>query len=258
MEYAVAKDLTQYDLTSMKIGIYGGAAMAPALVKECKERLYIDLVQIYGMTEMGPVVAFLVEEDQITKAGSAGTPCFSHEIRIVKPSEDAPAEPDDVLPPYEVGEIILRGPTMMAGYHNREEANVKSMYKGWYHSGDLGYFDKDGYLFVADRVDDMVISGGVNIYPREIEDFLHSHPGILDVAVLGEPDELWGERVVAVVVKKDKNISEADLETYCKESDELADYKRPRHYLFVDELPRNASGKLQKFVLRESLKGAKK
>ena len=99
----------------------------------------------------------------------------------------------------------------------------------------------------------MVISGGVNIYPREIEDFLHSHPGILDVAVLGEPDELWGERVVAVVVKKDKNISEADLETYCKESDELADYKRPRHYLFVDELPRNASGKLQKFVLRESL-----
>ena len=100
----------------------------------------------------------------------------------------------------------------------------------------------------------MVISGGVNIYPREIEDFLHSHPGILDVAVLGEPDELWGERVVAVVVKKDKNISEADLETYCKESDELADYKRPRHYLFVDELPRNASGKLQKFVLRESLK----
>lgn len=191
VEYAVAKDLTQYDLTSMKIGIYGGAAMAPALVKECKERLYIDLVQIYGMTEMGPVVAFLVEEDQITKAGSAGTPCFSHEIRIVKPNEDAPAEPDDVLPPYEVGEIILRGPTMMAGYHNREEANAKSMYKGWYHSGDLGYFDKDGYLFVADRVDDMVISGGVNIYPREIEDFLHSHPGILDVAVLGEPDELW-------------------------------------------------------------------
>ena len=123
MEYVVAKDLAQYDLTSMKIGIYGGATMAPALVKECKERLYIDLVQIYGMTEMGPVVAFLVEEDQITKAGSAGTPCFSHEVRIVKPNEDAPAEPEDVLPPYEVGEIILRGPTMMAGYHNREEAN---------------------------------------------------------------------------------------------------------------------------------------
>ncbi|CAM4188892.1 long-chain fatty acid--CoA ligase [Bacillus manliponensis] len=252
------EDLSKYDLKSMSIGIYGGAAMAPALVKECKERLYIDLVQIYGMTEMGPVVAFLVEKDQLTKAGSAGTLCFSHEIRIVKPSEDGPAEPDDVLPAYEVGEIILRGPCMMAGYHNREDANAKSMYKGWYHSGDLGYLDRDGYLYVADRVDDMVISGGVNIYPREVEDFLHSHDGILDVAVLGEPDELWGERVVAVVVKKDKELTAEELERYCKESDELADYKRPRHYIFADELPRNASGKLQKFVLRKSLKSVKK
>ncbi|AWC27704.1 fatty acid--CoA ligase [Bacillus cytotoxicus] len=252
------EDLSQYELQSMKVGIYGGAAMAPALVKECKERLFIDLVQIYGMTEMGPVVAFLVEEDQITKAGSAGTLCFSHEIRIVKPNEEGPSEPDDVLPPYEVGEIILRGPCMMAGYHNHDEATAKALYKGWYHSGDLGYLDRDGYLYVADRVDDMVISGGVNIYPREIEDFLHSHPGVLDVAVLGEPDELWGERVVAVIVKKDEYVTAADLEKFCKESDQLADYKRPRHYIFVDELPRNASGKLQKFILRESLKGAKK
>lgn len=252
------EDLTEYDLTSMKIGVYGGAAMAPALVKECKERLYIDLVQIYGMTEFGPVIAFLVEEDQITKAGSAGTPCFSHEVRIVKSTEDEPAEPDDILPPYEVGEIIIRGTSMMAGYHNREEATKKVMYKGWYHSGDLGYFDKDGYLYVADRVDDMVISGGVNVYPREIEDFLHSHDGVLDVAVLGEPDELWGERVVAVVVKKDESLTEEELERYCKESDELADYKRPRRYVFENELPRNASGKLQKFILRDSLKEAKK
>ncbi|MGG2016551.1 fatty acid--CoA ligase [Bacillus sp. S10(2024)] len=252
------EDLSKYDLTSMKIGVYGGAAMAPALVKECKERLYIDLVQIYGMTEFGPVVAFLVEEDQITKAGSAGTPCFSHEVRIVKSNEDEPSEPDDVLAPYEVGEIIIRGTSMMAGYYNREEATKKVMYKGWYHSGDLGYFDKDGYLYVADRVDDMVISGGVNVYPREIEDFLHSHNGVLDVAVLGEPDELWGERVVAVVVKKDESLTEEELERYCKESDELADYKRPRRYEFAKELPRNASGKLQKFILRESLKEAKK
>lgn len=252
------EDLSKYDLQSMHIGIYGGAPMAPALVKECKERLHIDLVQIYGMTEMGPVVAFLVEKDQITKAGSAGTLCFSHEIRIVKPNESGPAEPDDILPAYEVGEIILRGPCMMVGYHNREEANAKSMYKGWYHSGDLGYLDRDGYLYVADRVDDMVISGGVNVYPREVEDFLHSHDGVLDVAVLGEPDELWGERVVAVVVKKDEGLTADELERYCKESDELADYKRPRHYIFAEELPRNASGKLQKFVLRESLKGIKK
>ncbi|WP_416828652.1 fatty acid--CoA ligase [Ectobacillus polymachus] len=246
------ENVSEYNLSSMKIGVYGGAAMAPSLVKECKERLYIDLVQIYGMTEMGPVVAFLVEKDQLAKPGSAGTPCFNHEIRIVEPNEDEPSDPEDILPPYEVGEIIMRGPTMMAKYHNQEAATAKSLYKGWYHSGDLGYMDRDGYLFVADRVDDMIISGGVNVYPREIEDFLHSHDGVLDVAVLGEPDELWGERVVAVVVKKDSNITAEDLDSYCKHSDELADYKRPRHYIFVDELPRNASGKLQKFVLRQS------
>ncbi|MFX3624157.1 MAG: fatty acid--CoA ligase [Ectobacillus sp.] len=245
------ENLDNYKLDSMKIGVYGGAAMAPSLVKECKDRLHIDLVQIYGMTEMGPVVSFLVEEDQLTKAGSAGKMCFNHEIRIVKPNEDGPSEPDDVLPPYEVGEIIMRGPCMMVGYHNREEATQKSTYKGWYHSGDLGYMDKDGYLYVADRVDDMIISGGVNIYPREIEDFLHGHEGILDVAVLGEPDELWGERVVAVVVKKDESLTAEELDEYCKNSDALADYKRPRHYVFLDELPRNASGKLQKFVLRQ-------
>lgn len=245
------ENLSEYNLTSMKLGVYGGAAMAPSLVKECKERLNIDLVQIYGMTEMGPVVAFLVEEDQLTKAGSAGTPCFNHEIRIVKVQEDHPSDPEDILPPYEVGEIIMRGPTMMACYHNREEATEKSLYNGWYHSGDLGYMDQDGYLYVADRVNDMVISGGVNIYPREIEDFLHSHEGILDVAVLGEPDELWGERVTAVVVKKDPRITAEELDAYCKHSDVLADYKRPRHYVFLDELPRNASGKMQKFVLRQ-------
>ncbi|UOY92043.1 fatty acid--CoA ligase [Ectobacillus sp. JY-23] len=245
------EDLTQYKLDTMKIGIYGGAAMAPSLVKECKERLHIDLVQIYGMTEMGPVVSFLVEEDQLTKAGSAGKACFNHEIRIVKPNEEGISEPDDVLAPYEVGEIIMRGPCMMAAYHNRAEATTKATYKGWYHSGDLGYMDRDGYLFVADRVDDMVISGGVNIYPREIEDFLHSHEDVLDVAVLGEPDKLWGERVVAVVVKKNPNLTAEELDAYCKGANGIADYKRPRQYIFMEELPRNASGKLQKFVLRQ-------
>ncbi|MDG4656755.1 fatty acid--CoA ligase [Ectobacillus antri] len=245
------EDITRYKLDTMKIGIYGGAAMAPSLVKECKERLHIDLVQIYGMTEMGPVVSFLVEEDQLTKAGSAGKACFNHEIRIVKPNEEGVSEPDDVLAPYEVGEIIMRGPCMMAAYHNRAEATTKATYKGWYHSGDLGYMDRDGYLFVADRVDDMVISGGVNIYPREIEDFLHSHEDVLDVAVLGEPDKLWGERVVAVVVKKNPNLTAEELDAYCKGTNGIADYKRPRQYIFMEELPRNASGKLQKFVLRQ-------
>ncbi|MFD2682254.1 fatty acid--CoA ligase [Bacillus seohaeanensis] len=247
------ENLDHYDLSSFRFGLYGAAPMAPTLVRACKEKLGVELVQAYGMTEMGPAISFLGKEEQLSKAGSAGKACFNHEIRIVKPNENGPSEPDDILPPGEVGEIIVKGPCMMVGYYNRKDASEESLYKGWYHSGDLGYLDEDGYLFVADRVDDMIISGGENVYPREVEDILYEHEGVLDVAVLGEPDELWGEKVIAVVVKKDANLSVEGLENFCKNSEKLAPYKRPRRYLFVDELPRNASGKIQKFLLREAL-----
>ncbi|MFT4417062.1 fatty acid--CoA ligase [Fredinandcohnia humi] len=245
------ENLEDYTIASLRLGLYGAAPMAPVLVKACKEKLGVNLIQAYGMTEMGPAITFLTEEDQITKAGSAGKACFNHEVRIVRPNENGPSDPEDNLPPFEVGEIIVRGPSMMVGYFNRDEATEKSLFKGWYHSGDLGYFDEDGYLYVADRVDDMVISGGENVYPREVEDALYEHVGVLDVAVLGEPHEKWGEQVIAVVVKKDPNLTEEELDTFCKNSDKLADYKRPRKYIFVEALPRNASGKIQKFLLRQ-------
>ncbi|MFC4183329.1 fatty acid--CoA ligase [Saccharococcus thermophilus] len=252
------ENVSDYDLSSLRLGLYGAAPMAPVLVKECQERLGIQLIQAYGMTEMGPAVTFLLEDEQFTKAGSAGRACLNHEIRVVRPREDGPSDPDEVLPPGEVGEIIMRGPCMMAGYYNREEATAKAVYKGWYHSGDLGYIDEDGYLYVADRVDDMIISGGENVYPREVEDVLYEHRGVLDVAVVGEPDEKWGEKVVAFVVKKDPDVTAEELEQFCKNSDRLAPYKRPRAYYFVDALPRNASGKIQKFLLREQMKNVAK
>ncbi len=245
------EDLSQYDLSPLRKGLYGAAPMAPALVRACKEKLGIDLIQAYGMTEMGPAVTFLLEDEQLTKAGSAGKVCINHELRVVRPREGQPSEPDDICQPGEVGEIIVRGSCMMVGYYKREEATAEALYKGWYHSGDLGYLDEDGYLYVADRLKDMVISGGENIYPREVEDVLYEHPGVLDVAVIGVPDEMWGERVVAYIVKKDPNLTAEDLESFCKNSDKLADYKRPRQYHFVDALPRNASGKILKYVLRE-------
>jgi fatty-acyl-CoA synthase len=248
------ENLDFYDLSSLRVGLYGAAPMAPVLVRACKDRLGIDLVQAYGMTEMGPAITFLGKDEQFSKAGSAGRACFNHEVRVVKPNETGPSDPEDILPPGVVGEIIVKGPCMMAGYFKREEASQEAMYKGWYHSGDLGYLDEDGYLFVADRVDDMVISGGENVYPREVEDVLYEHEGILDVAVLGEPDKLWGEKVIAVVVKKKQNVTAEELKNFCKSSEKLAPYKRTRKYIFVDELPRNASGKIQKFLLRESLK----
>ncbi|MBO9129039.1 fatty acid--CoA ligase [Bacillus sp. 165] len=245
------EDITAYNLSSLQRGLYGAAPMAPALIKACHDKLHVELIQAYGMTEMGPAVTFLRENEQIAKVGSAGKAGYNHEIRIVRPNEEGPSEPDDILPPYEIGEIIMRGPCLMAGYYKKEDATAKALYKGWYHSSDLGYLDQDGYLYVADRVDDMIISGGENIYPREVEDFLFTHNSVLDVAVLGEKDELWGQRVVAYVVSKNKELTSEELDEYCKASDALAAYKRPRRYVFVNELPRNASGKTQKFLLRE-------
>ena len=247
------EDVDKYDISSLNLGLYGAAPMAPILVKACQEKLNVNLVQAYGMTEMGPAITILAEEDQIRKAGSAGQAILNHEIRIVRPNEDGPSDPEDILPPYEPGEIIVQGPSMMAGYFNREEATGKAMYKGWYHSADIGYLDEEGFLFVKDRMDDMIISGGENVYPREVEDVLYEHPGILDVAVIGQPDDRWGELVIAFVVAKDPNLSSEELDLFCKNSDKLANYKRPRNYIFSEIMPRNASGKTQKFILRKMI-----
>lgn len=249
----IQEELDNYQLDSLTLGLYGAAPMAPTLVYACKEKLGVSLVQAYGMTEMGPAITFLLENDQIRKAGSAGQACLNHEIRIVKPSDDGPSEPEDTVPTGVTGEIIVKGPCMMSGYYNNEEATEKSLYKGWYHSGDIGYLDNEGYLWVKDRVDDMIISGGENIYPREVEDVLYTHPDVLDVAVIGQPDDHWGETVTAFVVKKDPTLTEAALDECCKNNEELANYKRPRKYVFCDALPRNASGKIQKFILRKKL-----
>ncbi|USK72058.1 fatty acid--CoA ligase [Peribacillus asahii] len=247
------EELPKYDLRSLKIGLYGAAPMAPTLVLACQEKLGIQLVQAYGMTEMGPAITLLLEDDQVRKAGSAGQVCSEHELIIVRPNEEGPSDPDDRLRPGENGEILVKGPCMMKGYFQREEATEKALYKGWYHSGDIGYLDEEGFLYVKDRVDDMIISGGENVYPREVEDTLYEHSDVLDCAVIGLPDEHYGETVVAFVVAKNPSLTDGELENWCKNSDTLANYKRPRKYIFCDALPRNASGKIQKFVLRKQL-----
>ncbi|MFG6121368.1 fatty acid--CoA ligase [Thalassobacillus sp. B23F22_16] len=248
------EDLSDADFTSLNKGLYGGAPMAPALVKKLHEQLGIRLFEAYGMTEMGPAITVLTEDEQLDKAGSAGRALINHEVRVVRTREEGPADPEDICEPGELGEIIVQGPSMMPGYYNRPEATDEAMYKGWYHSGDIGSFDEEGYLWVSDRVKDMIISGGENIYSREVEDVLFDHEKVMDAAVIGEPDEMWGERVVAYVVKKDESLTDKELDEFCTATERLARYKRPRRYEFVEELPRNASGKLQKFKLRESLK----
>jgi len=236
------------DTSSLRLGLYGASPMPEEVLEACMEQFCDDYLQAYGMTEIGPCGAFQHPDEQIPKQGSAGLPALNHDLRVVDPD----AAPDATVEQGEIGEILLTGPCTMREYWNRPEATADSLreHEGveWYYSGDLGYRDEDGYLYVVDRKDDMIISGGENVYPSEVEDVLFSHPDVVEAAVIGQPHDEWGEVVVAYVVGD----TDADtLETFLLDSDDLADFKRPRDYSFVDELPKNPSGKVQKFKLRD-------
>ncbi|MFP4625553.1 MAG: long-chain-fatty-acid--CoA ligase [Natronomonas sp.] len=245
---AQTAEVVDADTSSLRLGLYGASPMPADVLEACMDHFCDDYLQAYGMTEIGPCGTFQHPDDQIPKQGSAGVPALNHRVRIVEPD----ADPDDRVPQGEVGEILLAGPCTMSEYWNRPEATAESLKEAngveWYFSGDLGYLDEDGYLFVVDRKDDMIISGGENIYPTEVEDVLFGHPDVVEAAVVGEPHDEWGETVVAYVVGE----TDADeLDAFVRESDDLADFKRPREYNFVAELPKNPSGKVQKFKLRE-------
>jgi acyl-CoA synthetase (AMP-forming)/AMP-acid ligase II len=148
-----------------------------------------------------------------------------------------------------VGELVCRGPNVMQGYHNQPQATAEAIRDGWLHTGDLAYMDAEGFFYIVDRKKDMIVSGGENIYPRELEELLFCHLAVADVAVVGEPDHMWGETVKAVVVpKKGCQLCEKEIIDYCKAH--LASYKKPRRVVFLEELPRNASGKVVKGKLR--------
>ena len=160
------------------------------------------------------------------------------------------ADPDAEVPRNEVGEIIVKSPCVMREYWNLPDKTKNVIKDGWYFTGDLGKMDEDGYLFFMEREDDMIISGGENIYPLEVENYLSCHQKVRNVTVIGTPDERWGEVVTALVIKADKVLTEQELDEYCMESNELATYKRPRRYIFVSELPTTSSGKVDKKLLR--------
>ncbi|SIS40299.1 fatty acid--CoA ligase [Salimicrobium flavidum] len=252
----IQQEFKNDDIKTLRQGLYGGAPMPPSLTKELYDVLGIGLVQAYGMTEMGPAITVQMEDDQIRKAGSAGKPLVNQEVRIIRAEGEESGHPDDVCEAGELGEIIVRGPSMMKGYYKRPEATEKVIRDGWYYSGDIGMMDEEGFLWVRDRVKDMIISGGENIYSREVEDALNDHPAVEDAAVVGEPDVKWGEQVVAFIVKKEQVTGE-EIDEFLLSGNSLSRYKRPRRYEFVEELPRNASGKLQKFKLREEASNIK-
>ena len=225
---------------------YGASPIPLALLRECMDVLGCGFVQFYGMTETTGTIVALPPEDH-SPAGSprmraAGKPLPWVDIRIVD------ADSNDV-PTGKVGEIITRSPANMLGYWNRPEETARTIRDGWLYTGDAGYLDEDGYVFIHDRVKDMIISGGENVYPAEVESALADHPAIAEVAVIGVPDEKWGEAVKAVIVlRPGATLTENDLIAWSRQR--IAGFKTPRSVNFVETLPRNASGKLLKRELR--------
>lgn len=249
------KNFHDYDLSTLRLLGYGGASMAPVLIKRFQENTTAELVQMYGTTEMGPVMSVLYADEQLSKAGAAGKAILTHEVKIVRVQEDgSPSHPDDECEIGEIGEIIVKGPCMMQAYFGRQEATEKALAFGWYHTGDMGCVDDEGYIWIRDRMDYMINSGAENIYPREVEDTLLEHPDVVESAVIGKADPKWGQVVTAFIVcREGSDLTKEILDQFLLEGRKLAKYKRPREYHFVDQLPKTTSGKLQKFVLVKQL-----
>jgi len=237
------------DLSSLATIVCGGAPVPEPLLRLYAER-GVPINQGYGLTETSPFVTFLAPEWGMAKLGSTGrTPLFS-ELRIVD------ANGRMIIKPRVNGEVITRGPNVMKGYWNNPEATAAAIDpEGWFHTGDIGYLDEDGFLFIADRLKDMVITGGENVYPAEVESALYDHPAIAEIAVIGLPDDQWGEAVVAVAALKPGAALELD-ELRDFGTERLARYKLPRRLELVPALPRNPAGKVLKFELRARFGGA--
>ena len=238
-------DFDSTDFSQVETFVCGAAPPPESLLLLYAER-GVNFCQGYGLTETAPFSSFLTPEWALTKLGSAGQPPLYSDLRIV-------GDDNQQLEAGEKGEICIRGPNIMKGYWNRPEATAEAIDdEGWFHSGDVGYLDEDGFLFICDRLKDMVISGGENVYPAEVESVLYKHDSILEVAVIGLTDEKWGEAVTAVAaLHKDCELSLDELREFA--GPKLAKYKLPLRLHIVKELPRNPAGKVLKFVLKEDL-----
>ncbi|RIW35625.1 o-succinylbenzoate--CoA ligase [Bacillus salacetis] len=219
--------------------LLGGGPVPKSMLEQCKEKR-IPVYQTYGMTETSSQIVTLSPEDSLEKLGSAGKPLFPCELKIVSNGKEAAAGIE--------GEIAVRGQNVTKGYYKREEANKKSFADGWFMTGDIGYRDDQGFLYVLDRRSDLIISGGENIYPAEIESVLVSHSAVSEAGVIGVESEEWGQ-VPAAFLVSERELDSSEVKEFCRSR--LARYKIPHHIYFVDSLPRNASNKLLRKNLRE-------
>jgi acyl-CoA synthetase (AMP-forming)/AMP-acid ligase II len=237
--------IDEFDLTSVRRVIYAASPMSKGVLDRAMKALpNAQFTQLYGMTELSPVATVLTPADHENpvRCRSAGRAAPHAEVRVVGPDDTA-------LPRGQVGEIVVRGAHVMLGYWNRPAETAEALRGGWMHTGDGGYMDEAGYVYLADRIKDMIITGGENVYSIEVENVLCQHPAIATAAVIGVPDNTWGERVHAVVVPAAGQMVTLDeLAAFCKE--QIAGYKTPRSLELVEALPLSAAGKVLKRELR--------
>lgn len=244
-------DVGKYDLSSLKLIIYAGSSMPVELLRKALQIFPCGFAQMYGQTESGPVTTLLKPEDhvldgsekQLARLASSGRAAINYELKIVD-------ENDIEVPTGQVGELVGRSEAMMIGYWQMPEETETKLKNGWLHTGDLARMDEDGYIYIVERKNDMIISGGVNVYPREIEEVLYGHPAVSEVSVIGLPDEHWGEIVKAVIVLKEKaHTTEAEIIDFCGKR--LAGFKKPKSVDFWDALPKSSTGKILKKEIRK-------
>lgn len=247
MWYALMQvpDFDSYDLSSLRVLVSGGAP-CPSPVIEFFQSRGFNFVEGFGMTETAPDVAILSSKDATRKQGSIGLPVATVQVRIVD-------DQDRDVPPGQVGELVVRGPNVCAGYWNNPAATAEAFRGGWFHTGDLARQDEEGFYYIVDRKKDMIISGGENVYPAEVEQVIRRHPRVQEVAVVGAPHERWGEVPVAfVVLNEGETLALEALQEHC--TGRLARFKIPKAVFVVQQLPRNATGKVLKTVLRDRVR----
>ncbi|NWF78136.1 MAG: long-chain-fatty-acid--CoA ligase [Chloroflexi bacterium] len=245
-------DLNKYDISSLEFMWYGASPMPLEVLKKGMKVFGPIFAQGYGQSESGPAISHLSKEDhnvldrpekEQKKLTSAGQPDIGVQVRIVD-------EEGNDVEPGQIGEIIVRSKHIMVGYWHKPDETKETLVNGWVHTGDMGYYDDEGYIYIADRKKDMIISGGENVYPREVEEILYQHPAVLEAAVIGVPDPYWVERVHAVVVtRKGMDTTADELIAFCKKR--IAGYKAPKTVEFIDSLPKNPAGKILKRELRD-------
>jgi long-chain acyl-CoA synthetase len=236
-------DASQYDISSLKFCSSGGSAMPVEVMRAFDQKYNVNIIEGYGLSETSPVACFN-QLDKPKRPGSIGVPIGGVEFKLIDDQGRTINEP--MVP----GEICIKGHNVMKGYYKRPEANAECIKDGWFSTGDIAHRDADGYYFIVDRKKDMIIRGGFNVYPREIEEVLYAHPAVAEAAVIGIKHESHGEEVKAVIALKPGQTATAeDIMAYCKQK--LAAYKYPRFIEFRDSLPKTATGKILKRELRE-------